>query len=190
MNVLDVALLFEKVCTASSLFPENKIDILVNSAGVVAHSSFEDMTEEEYDCIMDTNAKGVFFMSKAVSRHMVENKVKGHILNVTSSSALRPAWKPYQISKWSVKGLTLGLADSLIKKGIIVNAMAPGPVATPMLEKQEGDSIYNATRPSGRFATPGEIAELAAFMVSDMGDLIVGDTFYITGGSGTITLHN
>lgn len=190
LDVLDIASIPEKIYTASSFFKESRIDILVNSAGVIAKSSFDDMSEEEYDYIMDTNAKGVFFMSQFVSKHMIEHKVKGHILNVTSSSALRPAWTPYQMSKWAVRGLTLGLADNLLKNGIIVNAIAPGPVATAMLDKSEGDSIYNATNPSGRFATAGEIAELAAFMVSDMGNLIVGDTFYITGGSGIITLHN
>ena len=148
------------------------------------------MTEAEYDSIMDINAKGTYFMSQAVGKHMIEKKVRGHILNVASSSALRPAWTPYQMSKWAVRGLTLGLADVLLPYGIVVNAIAPGPVATPMLGKFEGDSIYNETSPSGRYAMPEEIAQLAVFMVSHLGDLIVGDTFYMTGGSGTITLHN
>ena len=179
----------DKVDEAASLFPDNRIDILVNSAGVVAHSGFENMTEEEYDNIMNVNAKGTYFMSQAVSRFMIAHKIRGHILNVSSSSALRPAWTPYQMSKWAVRGMTLGLADALLPHGIIVNAIAPGPVATPMLGKYEGDSIYNYANPSGRFSMPQEIANLAVFMVSSMGDLIVGDTFYITGGSGTITLH-
>lgn len=179
----------EKVKTAAGMFPENRIDILVNSAGVVSHSDFLDMSEQEYDSIMDINAKGTFFMSQAIAKYMIENRIKGHILNVTSSSALRPAWTPYQMSKWAVRGLTLGMADRLLPYGIIVNAIAPGPTATPMLGKKEGDSIYNATCPAGRFAMPSEIAALATFMVSDMGDMIVGDTFYMTGGSGTITLH-
>lgn len=178
-----------KVRTAAAMFPENRIDILVNSAGVINHSDFWDMSETEYDSIMDINAKGTFFMSQAVAKHMIENRIRGHILNVTSSSALRPAWTPYQISKWAVRGLTLGMADKLLPYGIVVNAIAPGPTATLMLGKSEGDSIYNATCPAGRFAMPEEIAALAVFMVSDMGDMIVGDTFYMTGGSGTITLH-
>ena len=189
LNVLDVKAMPEKVKEAANLFPENRIDILVNSAGVVSHSGFENMTEEEYDSIMNINAKGTYFMSQAVSKFMIEHKIKGHILNISSSSSLRPAWTPYQMSKWAVRGLTLGLADCLLPHGIIVNAIAPGPVATPMLGKNEGDEIFNATNPSGRFAMPSEIANLAVFMVSSMGDLIVGDTFYITGGSGNISLH-
>ncbi len=190
IDVLDVQSIPEKVKTAAAKFPENRIDILVNSAGVVSHSDLMDMSEVEYDSIMDVNAKGTFFMSQAVAKHMIENQIKGHILNVTSSSALRPAWTPYQMSKWAVRGLTLGMADKLLPYGIIVNAIAPGPTATPMLGKYEGDNnIYNGVCPAGRFAMPSEIAALATFMVSDMGNMIVGDTFYMTGGSGTITLH-
>lgn len=189
IDVLDICSLPEKVIAASNLFPEGRIDILVNSAGILNHTDFLEMSEEEYDRIMDINAKGTFFMSQAVAKHMIENHVKGHILNVSSSSSLRPAWSPYQMSKWAVRGLTLGMADRLLPYGIVVNAIAPGPVATPMLNKHVGDSIFSATCPAGRYAMPEEIAKLATFMVSDMGDLIVGDTFYMTGGSGTITLH-
>lgn len=189
INVKNVESMPEKVKIAAAMFPENRIDILVNSAGVVNHSDFLDMSEQEYDSIMDINAKGTFFMSQAVAKHMIENRIGGHILNVTSSSALRPAWAPYHMSKWAVRGLTLGMADKLLPYGIVVNAIAPGPTATPMLGKNEGDNIYNASCPAGRFAIPSEIAALATFMVSDWGDMIVGDTFYMTGGSGTISLH-
>lgn len=189
IDVKDVVSMPEKVKAAAALFPENRIDILVNSAGVLNRSDFLDMPESEYDSIMDINAKGTFFMSQAVAKYMIENRIKGHILNVSSSSALRPAWTPYQMSKWAVRGLTLGMAERLLPYGITVNSIAPGPTATPMLGKNEGDNIYNATCPAGRFAMPSEIAALATFMVSDLGDMIVGDTFYMTGGSGTVTLH-
>ena len=189
IDVKDVQTMPEKVKTAAAMFPENRLDILVNSAGVTSHSDFLDMSEQEYDSIMDINAKGTFFMSQAVAKYMIENRIKGHILNVTSSSALRPAWTAYQMSKWAIRGFTLGAADKLLPYGIVVNAIAPGPTATPMLGKNEGDDIYNEVCPSGRFAMPSEIAALATFMVSDMGDMIVGDTFYMTGGSGTISLH-
>lgn len=189
INVKDVKTMSEKIKTAAAMFPEQRIDILVNSAGVVSHSDFLDMSEQEYDNIMDTNAKGTFFMSQAVAKYMIENRIKGHILNVTSSSALRPAWTPYQMSKWAVRGFTLGAADKLLPYGIVVNAIAPGPTATPMLSKNEGDTIYHPNTPAKRYAMPSEIAALATFMVSDMGNMIVGDTFYMTGGSGTITLH-
>jgi 3-oxoacyl-[acyl-carrier protein] reductase len=93
------------------------------------------------------------------------------------------------ISKWAIKGMTLGLADVLLPYGIVVNAIAPGAVATPMLNKGETDNLYNPNSVSGRYANPSEIASLATYMVSDYGNLIVGDTYYITGGSGLIDLH-
>lgn len=190
IDVTDIKNMKEKVKTAFSLFEENKIDILVNSAGVVAQHDFFNTTEEDFDNIMSINMKGTFFMSKFVSELMIKNNIKGHILNLSSSSAIRPAWTPYQMSKWSIRGLTLGLADMLIKYGIVVNSIAPGPTATPMLGKQKGDTIYNETNPSGRYVTTDEVANLAIFMVSGLGNMIVGDTFYITGGSGTISYHN
>lgn len=189
LDVNDVTSMQDKIKEAASLF-EGRIDILVNSAGIVAKSDFIHMSELEYDTIMDTNTKGTFFMSQAMGKFMIDKKIKGHILNVTSSSALRPAWTPYQMSKWAVRGFTMGLADTLIPYGIVVNAIAPGPTATSMLGKKEGDSIYMSNSPSKRYAVPSEIAKLAVFMVSDMGNMIVGDTFYMTGGSGTITYHN
>lgn len=181
----------EKVEECLDLFSDcDHIDILVNSAGLGVHNSFENIKESEYDSIMDVNAKGTFFMSQAVSRHMIEHNVKGHILNISSSSALRPAWTPYEMSKWAIRGFTMGLADTLLPYGIIVNAIAPGPVATQMLGKTADGDIARPKQPSGRYAVPSEIAALATFMVSDMGNLIVGDTYYITGGSGVISLHH
>lgn len=190
IDVRDMEHLPDKVKEAEALFDENKIDILVNSAGIVVKHDFWGIDEKEYDGIMDTNAKGTFFMSQAVGKAMIEKQVKGHILNVTSSSALRPAWTPYQMSKWAVRGLTLGLADTLLPYGIVVNAIAPGPTATPMLGKTEGSSISEPNNPSKRYAMPEEIASMAVYMVSDAGRMIVGDTVYMPGGSGTITLHH
>lgn len=131
----------EKIKEAASLYEENRIDILVNSAGIHHTLSFDNMTEEEFDRIMDTNVKGTFFVSWAVGNYMIENRIKGHILNISSSSALRPAWELYQISKWAIRGFTLGLAEKLQLYGIVVNAIAPGQTATPMLGKNSRDDI-------------------------------------------------
>lgn len=190
IDVRDIASLPNKVAQAAALYEENRIDILVNSAGVVSKHDFWNIGEEEYDSIMDTNAKGTFFMSQAVAKHMREKHIKGHILNVSSSSALRPAWTPYQMSKWTVKGLTLGLADMLIPYGIVVNAIAPGPTATSMLDKKDGDSIYEPHSPAGRYSMPEEQASMAVYLASGAGDMIVGDTVYMTGGSGNLSLHH
>lgn len=189
LNVLDIVNIPKKIEEMLSFFPEAKIDILVNSAGILNQSDFLHMTEKEYDSIMDINLKGTYFMCQAVCKYMIDNKIKGHILNICSSSSLRPAWTPYQLSKWGIKGFTLGLADIMIPYGIVVNAIAPGPVATEMLGKGQADNISMSGCPAGRMAMPSEIANLATYMVSDFGDLIVGDTFYITGGCGTVRQH-
>lgn len=187
IDVSDVKCIKHRIAEASCMYSENRIDILVNSAGAHHSLSFGDMTEEEYDKIMDTNVKGTFFICQAMGEYMIEHKIKGHILNLSSSSALRPAWGPYQISKWAIRGFTLGLAERLQPYGIVVNAIAPGQTATPMLGKDNVNEIYNGYALAGRYILPEEIANLALFMVSDMGNMIVGDTFYITGGSGVIT---
>ena len=192
IDMNDIESFPDKILEAASLI-NNRIDILVNSAGCSTHSSFLDVGLNDYEKVMNVNAKGTYFMCQAVAKYMIKNKIEGHILNISSASALRPAWTPYEVSKWAIRGMTLGIADSLLPYvlpyGITVNAIGPGPVATPLLGKNGDGDLYNPINPSNRYATPEEIAELAAFMVSEKGKLIIGDTFYITGGAGTITMH-
>lgn len=189
LNIADTKSFKDKVNEAWHMFSERKIDILINCAGVNDSNSFLDVTEDIYDKIMNINAKGTYFLSQMVAKQMIKNNIHGHILNLSSSSALRPASTPYIISKWAISGMTKGMADVLLKYGIIVNAIAPGPVATNMVGKTDISEISHISSPCGRYALPSEIANLAVYMVSGYGDLIVGDTFYITGGSGTIDLH-
>ena len=178
----------QKVEEACNIF--GKINILVNCAGLNDPSSFLEVTEEIYDRIMNVNTKGVYFLTQAVAKYMIKNEIKGHILNISSASALRPASTPYTISKCAISSMTKGFADMLIKYGITVNAIAPGPVATEMVGMTDLSDISHNTCPAGRYALPDEIANLAEYMVSDQGNLIVGETVYITGGSGTISLHS
>lgn len=180
-----VTMFDNKVSQAVTLFQENKIDILVNCAGVHGNQKFGTVSETTYDSVMNTNLKGMFFMTQSVSNYMKKKKIKGHILNVSSAAALKPGYTPYEISKSGVRSFTLGAAAELIPYGIIVNAIAPGPVATAMLGRKAEDTLYTDCIPAKRFATPSEIGQLAVIMVSDMCNLVVGDTFYISGGSGT-----
>ena len=189
IDVTDISSIKEGVRKSISLFPKCQgIDILVNSAGVQLTDKFGSVSEETFDKVMDTNLKGTFFMSQEVSNHMIERGIRGHILNISSSSALRNAKNPYEISKWGIKGLTLGFAERLIKEGIVVNAIGPGPTATPLFNRAADGSLSHVSNPSGRLAHPGEIANLALILVSSTGDLIVGDTLYVTGGAGTICI--
>lgn len=172
---------------ALELVKGEQIDILVNNAGLVG-GEIKDCTEEKYDSILDTNLKGSFFMAQLVARYMKENGIRGNILNIGSSSSLRPATSAYTVTKWGIRGLTKGLAKILSPYGITVNAIAPGPTATPMLMPNGvKDDISFPTNPLGRFIMPGEIANMAVFLVSNMGRSIIGDMIFMTGGSGVVT---
>ncbi len=165
------------------------IDILVHCAGLHCHEKFLNVSEQLWDSVMAVNLKSMYFACQLVANYMIEKGIKGHILNVSSASCAKPGWTPYEISKNGVRALTLGFADKLVKNGIIVNSIAPGPVATPMLGKQGIEELAWAGNPTGRMATPQEIANWAVFLVSSMGDLVVGDTFFVSGGSGTVCLN-
>ena len=165
-----------------------KIDILVNNAGI-GGGDISNTTEEEFDQVIKTNLNGTFFLSKIVSKYMIKNSIKGNILNIASSSSLRPAASAYTFSKWGIRGFTLGLAKTLAPFDITVNGLALGPTATPMLHC-DGHDISFEKNPMRRFAMPEEIANMAAVLVSDMGRMIVGDIVYMTGGAGVITFDD
>ena len=122
-----------------------------------------------------------------MARYMIKEKIQGNILNIASSSSLRPAGGAYGLAKWGVRGLTEGMAKMLIPHGIVVNAIGPGGTATPFAGKHKGDEISFEPIPAGRFVLPEEVANVAVFLTSGMGRMIVGDVVYITGGAGTIT---
>jgi NAD(P)-dependent dehydrogenase (short-subunit alcohol dehydrogenase family) len=163
-----------------------QIDILVNNAGV-NFKGMPNATEQEYDAVMDTNLKGAFFLSQLFGRYIVENQIHGNILNIASSSSLRPADSAYTLSKWGIRALTLGLAKSLAKYGITVNGLAPGPTATHMMMKNGSGNMYLGRIPFGRYIMPEEIANMSVILVSDIGRSIMGDVVYMTGGAGILT---
>lgn len=160
-------------------------DILVNCAGINGgHISY--VTEDEYDRIMDTNLKGVFFLSKLVGNYFKENHIEGNILNISSAASMRPALSAYQLSKWGLRGFTQGLARALAPYRITVNGIAPGPTLTPMLNKSIDDELTHHKNLIGRYAIPEEIANMAVILCSDMSRTIVGHTVFMSGGSGEI----
>lgn len=165
------------------------IDILVNNAGINC-KTMPNASEEEYDAVMDTNLKGTYFLSQIFGKYLIENKVRGNILNIASASSLRPANSAYVLSKWGLKSLTLGLAKSLGQYGITVNGIAPGPTATPMMIKDGQTNMALERLPLGRYIMPEEIANMAVVLVSDMGKSVMGDIVYMTGGAGNLTFDD
>lgn len=183
LDISDISKMDEII---SEYLEKNKIDIFVNNAGVNGGNLFPNTSEEDYDKILDTNLKGMYFMAQIIVKYMIANKIKGNILNITSSSALRPGISPYIVSKWGERSLTLGMAKKYLPYGIIVNGLAPGSTLTPMLKDYDDDLNLDYS-PSKRYVAPEEIGNLATILVSDMGRMIVGDTIYATGGAGIIT---
>lgn len=166
------------------------VDIFVNNAGVNIGNLFPNTKEEDYDKVLNTNLKGMYFMSQAIVNYMIKNKIKGNILNITSSSSLRPATSPYILSKWGERGLTLGMAKKYLPYGIIVNGLAPGSTATTMLNLEKTNDLYCEYSPSKRYLASEEIGNMATILVSNIGRMIVGDTIYMTGGAGLITIDD
>lgn len=165
------------------------IDIFVNAAGVHVSReglTFLNTTIDEYDLIMDTNLKSSYFFAQQIVKKWIKEKVHGHILFISSQSALEPSWSPYRLSKLGLSGITEGLAQELLQYGIIVNAIGPGPTATSMQKLYNSKNIYTDDNNINRFTLPDEIAEYATLLVSNLGDTIVGQTIYMSGGRGII----
>lgn len=187
-DLSNLAGLDDMVMQAISCF--GKIDILVNTAGTHTENvDFWTVSEKEYDRVLDINLKGCYFVSRAIATYMKNNGVKGHILNVSSSTGGEPSWSPYRISKRALEGMTLGMAQIMQPYGIVVNGIAPGEVATGLINWKEGDSIDTEHNHFGRMAMPEEVANLALFLVSDMGNMITGQMIYMSGGRGVYDIR-
>lgn len=186
LNNTEVSSMKSKLDKILEMVPMHQVDILVNNAGVVG-GEIKDCTEEKYNLIVDTNLKGVFFLSQIMGRYMCNNHIEGNIINIGSSSCLRPATSAYSITKNAILGLTKGLAKILAPHGIIVNGIAPGPTATPMLMPNGIRDNISFPNQLGRYELPEEIANMAVFLVSNMGKSIIGDMVFMTGGSGVVT---
>ena len=156
------------------------LDVVVNNAGVVRLPSDHPAPSPEalYDYIMDTNLKGLYFICQGAARVMRE-QAGGVIVNLASDAGMRGAPTPYGISKWGVIGFTGGLARQLAPAGIRVNGIAPGPVATGMMNCPDGEPQESAAHPLGRFALPEEVASVAVFLASDESRAVFGHTIVV-----------
>lgn len=181
----------DKINTILQIIGNRKIDILVNNAGILTYDTVATENIDKYDRVLDTNLKAPFFLSRIVSHYMIENGIHGNILNIASSSSLRPAISAYTLSKWGLRGFTSGLAKMLAPYHITVNGLAPGQTLTPMVKnKMEKENISHDNVPLGRFILPEEIANMAVVLVSGMGKAILGDIVYMTGGAGNLTFED
>jgi 3-oxoacyl-[acyl-carrier protein] reductase len=127
---------------------------------------------------MDVNLKGLYFLCQEAAEVM-KGQQSGIIVNLASDAGKRAAPSPYGISKWGVIGLTKGLAMQLAPFGVRVNAIAPGPVATRMMNWHPGESMDAPELPLGRYALPEEIAGVALFLASDDSRAVIGQTIVV-----------
>lgn len=180
-DICNVTKACKMYATACSFWGD--IDIVVNNAGVWQFTNWNTLTESQWDNIVDTNLKGLFFMCQAESLYMSKHSEKIHkIINITSIEGIRGGYTPYFASKWGANGITKGMAKELTSKNIIVNAIAPGMAITDINPNLPKDGNLNLDNLNGRFVTVEEVAELALYLSSDATNCIVGQVIAIDGG--------
>jgi len=162
-----------------------KIDALVNCAGVYLRKSLENITEEDWDTTMDTNVKGTFLCSQIVAELMKKQGGGGKIVNVSSVTARTGGSSPdYAASKAAIIGLTRSLSTILAPYGINVNVVVPGPTMTDMAKTIPPERIESLKKsiPLGRLGKAEEIAAAIVFLASDDANYITGASLDVNGG--------
>ncbi|BAZ48578.1 short-chain dehydrogenase/reductase SDR [Nostoc sp. NIES-4103] len=166
-----------------------KIDVLVNNAGIDGRNAdFWDITEADYDAVLNLNLKGTFFATQAIVQHLIETKRTGKIINISSTheEIAFPHFTSYCASKGGVKMMMRNLAVELGPLGITINNVAPGAIETPINSKllNDPEKLRSLLKniPLGRLGKPEDIAPIVAFLASSDADYITGATFYVDGG--------
>jgi glucose 1-dehydrogenase len=182
-----------KVADCTSLIEQTwqqlgSCDILVNNAGVEKPADFVDVTEADYDFVLNINLKGAFFLTQAFVRKLKAANKPGRVINISSvhEDMVFPHFSTYCASKGAMRMLMRDLAVELGPLGITVNNIAPGAINTPintslLADKPKLDALL-ANIPLGRLGKPEEVAGVAAFLASEEGSYVTGSTYFLDGG--------
>ena len=168
--------------------PSARVDALVNNAGIFKAADFLDITEADWDAVLDVNLKGAFLVGQAVARDMADAG-RGAIVNMSSVNGTLaiPSIASYNASKGGINQLTRVMALSLADHGIRVNAVAPGTIATELarsavLTSDEASARIMSRTPMNRLGEPDEIADVVAFLLSDAASYMTGEIVVVDGG--------
>jgi NAD(P)-dependent dehydrogenase (short-subunit alcohol dehydrogenase family) len=177
---------------AATVAEVGTVDGLVNNAGIFKAAPFLDITEADWDAVIDVNLKGAFLVGQAVARVMAAAG-RGAIVNMSSVNGTLaiPTIASYNASKGGVNQLTRVMALSLAERGVRVNAVAPGTIATELaknavLTSDEARARIMSRTPMRRLGEPGEIADVAAFLLSDAASYMTGEIVVVDGGRMTL----
>jgi len=172
---------------AAAVGLNGRLDIVVNNAGIIRRADSLDVDEADWDAVLDTNLKSVFFLSQAAARHMAQHG-GGKIVNIASLLSFQGGIRvpAYAASKSAVAGLTRALANEWAARGINVNAIAPGYFDTNNTAALRADPVREpailARIPAGRWGQPGDLAGAAVFLASRASDYVHGIVLPVDGG--------
>ena len=182
-DVSDSAQVEQMVAAVTEMF--STIDILVNNAGITRDGLLMRMKEEDFDAVLDTNLKGIFHVTKAVSKLMMKKRA-GRIVNMASVVGImgNAGQTNYAAAKAGVIGFTKSAAREFAARGITVNAVAPGFIATDMTAAmpEKAKEATLAAIPLRRMGEPEDVANAVAFLVSDQASYITGQVVKVDGG--------
>jgi len=181
-NAVEVAKMFTDVIKALG-----SIDILVNNAGIQTQTPSDSMTVDDFDRVIDTNLRGTFLCSQQALKHFLARRAGGVIINNSSVHEVipKPGYLGYSVSKGGLGNMTKTLALEYAHKGIRVNAVAPGAIATPInpwSNDKKAKTKVEKHIPLGRAGQAKEIAAVIAFLASSESSYITGQTLYVDGG--------